>query len=434
MNRCADFVKNRCRRKADSAHGGSVEKLLEHERRLVSHGGMKTFRFPRIASIGLIAPVLLVATASFGENTMTSASNQYIVYFGTYTAAKSKGIYVSRFDATTGKLGAPELAAETKNPSFVAVHPSHRFLYAVGEIASVGGKKGGAISAFAIDAATGKLTLLNQQSTVGPGPCHVSVDNAGKNAFAANYGGGSVAVLPIKKDGSLSKASAFVQHTGSSVNPKRQAGPHAHAINLDAANRFVFVPDLGLDKVMIYRLDAAKGTLTPNEPAFGTVPPGSGPRHIAFHPNGRFAYVINEMLCTMTTFSYDATRGELKELQTLSTLPAGESVQPGYSTAEVLAHPSGKFVYGSNRGHDTIAIFAVDPQTGKLAPVGHESTQGKAPRCFGIDPTGAYLLAANQGTDNVVVFRIDQKSGKLTATGQSIEVGAPVCVMFMPVK
>jgi len=434
MNRCADFVKNRRRRKADSAHGGSVEKLLEHEGRLVSHVGMKTFRFPRIAGIGLIAPVLLVATASFGENTMTSASNQYIVYFGTYTAAKSKGIYVSRFDASTGKLGAPELAAETKNPSFVAVHPSHRFLYAVGEIASIGGKKGGAISAFAIDAATGKLTLLNQQSTVGPGPCHVSVDNAGKNAFAANYGGGSVAVLPINKDGSLSKASAFVQHTGSSVNPKRQAGPHAHAINLDASNRFVFVPDLGLDKVMIYRLDAAKGTLTPNEPAFGTVPPGSGPRHIAFHPNGRFAYVINEMLCTMTTFSYDATRGELKELQTLTTLPAGESVQPGYSTAEVLAHPSGKFVYGSNRGHDTIAIFAVDPQTGKLAPVGHESTQGKAPRCFGIDPTGAYLLAANQGTDNVIVFRIDQKSGKLTATGQSIEVGAPVCVMFMPVK
>jgi len=260
------------------------------------------------------------------------------------------------------------------------------------------------------------------------------VDNAGKHAFAANYGGGSVAALPIKKDGSLSEASAFIQHSGSSVNPKRQAGPHAHAINLDAANRFVFVPDLGLDKVMIYRFDSAKGALIPNEPAFGVVPPGSGPRHIAFHPNSRFAYVINEMLCTMTTFSYDARRGELKELQTLSTLPAGESVQPGYSTAEVLAHPSGKFIYGSNRGHDTIAIFAVDQETGKLTPVGHESTQGKAPRCFGIDPTGAYLLAANQGTDNVVVFRIDQKSGKLTPTGQSIEVGAPVCVQFMPVK
>jgi len=393
------------------------------------------FSFPRIASTGLIILALFAATASFGETTMTSSGkNPYFVYFGTYTGAKSKGIYVSRFDTATGKLGAPELAAETKNPSFVAIHPNRRFLYAVGEFSSAGGKKGGVVSAFAIEPASGKLTLLNQQPAGGGGaPCYVSVDNAGGHALAANYGGGSIVVLAIKKDGSLGETTALVQHTGSSVNPQRQAGPHAHAINLDAANRFVFVPDLGLDKVMIYRY-GPKGALTPNEPAFGSVAPGSGPRHIAFHPNGCFAYVINEMACTMTTFSYDAKRGELKELQSLSTLPAGESVQPGYSTAEVLAHPSGKFVYGSNRGHDTIAIFAVDPKSGKLTLVGHESTQGKVPRCFGLDPTGAYLLAANQSSDNVAVFRIDPKSGKLTPTGQSIEVGAPVCVMFMPVK
>jgi 6-phosphogluconolactonase len=402
----------------------------------MSDGGMNTLRFLRIATIGLLATGLLAATASFGETPMTSsAKNQYFVYFGTYTSGKSKGIYVSRFDLATGKLGAPELAAETKNPSFIAIHPNHRFLYAGGEFTSEGGKKGGGVSAFAIEPASGKLTRLNQQPAgAGGAPCHVNVDKAGKYVLAANYGTGSAVVLAIKKDGSLGENTAFVQHTGSSVNPKRQAGPHAHAINLDAANRFAFVPDLGLDKVMIYRFDTAKGTLTPNEPAFGTVTPGSGPRHIAFLPNGRFAYVINEMACTMTAFSYDAKRGALKELQSLSTLPAGESVQPGYSTAEVLAHPSGKFIYGSNRGHDTIVIYAVDAKSGKLTLVGHESTQGKVPRCFGIDPMGAFLIAANQSSDNVTVFRIDQKSGKLTPTGQSIEVGAPVCVMFMPVK
>lgn len=396
---------------------------------------MRTFSFPRIASIGLIILALLAAAASFGETTMTSSGKkQYFVYFGTYTGAKSKGIYVSRFDLATGKLSAPELAAETKNPSFVAIHPSHRFLYAGGEFTSEGGKKGGGVSAFAIEPASGKLTRLNQQPAgAGGAPCHVNVDKAGEHVLAANYGTGSVVVLAIKKDGSLGDTTAFVQHTGSSVNPKRQTGPHAHAINLDAANRFVFVPDLGLDKVMIYRY-GPKGALTPNEPAFGSVAPGSGPRHIAFHPNGRFAYVINEMACTMTAFSYDAKRGELKELQSLSTLPAGESVQPGYSTAEVLAHPSGKFIYGSNRGHDTIVIYAVNAKSGKLTLVGHESTQGKVPRCFGIDPTGAYLIAANQNSDNVTVFRIDPTSGKLTPTGQSIEVGAPVCVMFMLVK
>jgi 6-phosphogluconolactonase len=363
-----------------------------------------------------------------------SDATQYLAYIGTYTApGKSRGIYVARFDAKTGKLGTPELAAETQRPSFLAIHPNRKFLYAIGELADAGGKKGGAVSAFAIDAASGKLTLLNQASSGGPGPCHVTVDKAGRNALVANYGGGSCAVLPIQADGRLSEPSCFVQHVGSSVNPKRQAGPHAHAINLDAVNRFAFVPDLGLDKVMIYKFDGAKGCITPNDPAFGAVPPGSGPRHIAFHPSQKSAYVINEMLCTMTAFRYDAARGALTEIQTLSTLPAGESVQAGYSTAEVEVHPNGKFLYGSNRGHDTIAVFTIAAD-GKLSLIQNEPTQGKMPRHFTLDPTGRWLLAEHQSSDSIVVFSVDPKTGKLKPAGQTVEVGSPVCVQFLPVK
>ena len=354
-----------------------------------------------------------------------------LVFFGTYTGAKSKGIYVSRIDPATGRLTAPELAAESVNPSFLAVHPNRRFLYAVNELGEYNGKPGGAVSAFAIDARAGKLTLLNQQSSGGGGPCHLVVDKAGRNVLVANYGGGSVAVLPIQEGGRLGEATAFIQHTGSSVNPRRQKEPHAHSINLDTANRFAFAADLGLDRILVYRFDAAKGTLTPNEPPFAIVAPGAGPRHFAFHPRGRFAYVINEMQCTVTAFSYNARRGELVEVQTISTLPAGQDMSPNFSTAEVQAHPSGKFLYGSNRGHDSIIVFTIEPKTGKLTYVENQSTRGKTPRNFGIDPTGKFLLAANQGSDTVVGFRIDDKTGCLTPTGHVVEVGAPVCVRFV---
>ena len=357
-----------------------------------------------------------------------SCAKNFAVYFGTYTTGKSKGIYRATFDAATGKLGEPALAAETKNPSFLAIHPGRKFLYAVGELS---GKKGGAISAFAIEP-DGSLKLLNQQSTVGVGPCYVGLDRAGKNALVANYGGGSVAVLPVGGDGKLGEHTAFVQHTGSSVNPKRQTGPHAHSIFLDAANRFAFAPDLGLDKVMIYKFDPAKGALAANDPAFGKVAPGSGPRHFAFHPNGKFAYVINELTCAVTAFRYDAARGALDELQTITTLPEGESMKPEYSCAEVVAHPNGKFLYGSNRGHNSIAVFAIDAATGKLTPVQHAPTLGKTPRNFNMDPTGAWLLAAHQSSDSVVAFRVDAVTGKITPTGQVLEIGAPVCVKFMP--
>ncbi|MBU0714520.1 MAG: lactonase family protein [Verrucomicrobia bacterium] len=363
------------------------------------------------------------------------ATDSCLVYFGTYTSSgKSKGIYTCRLDTSTGILSTPELATETVNPSFLAIHPDRRHLYAVGESGVFGGGKTGAVSAFAIDQVTGKLTLLNCQSTGGLGPCHVNVDLTGKCVLAANYTSGSCASLPVRDDGSLGEIGSFIQHEGSSINPSRQTGPHAHSINLSPDNRFAFVADLGLDKLMIYKLDPARAALIPNNPPFAKVPPGSGPRHMAFHPDGRFAYVINEMLCTVTAFSYEAGQGALKKIQTFSTLPKGVSVQPGYSTAEVLVHPRGKFLYGSNRGHDTIAVFAIDQSNGTLRLIQNESTQGKMPRSFGIDPTGAWLLAANQDTGNVVVFSVNPKTGKLKPTGQIVEVGVPVCVKFMSVK
>src|SRR5437773_4291803 len=361
-------------------------------------------------------------------------SKEFLVYIGTYTGGKSKGIYVARFDSVSGRLGAPELAAESLSPSFLAIHPNQRFLYAANETGEFAGKKSGAVSAFVIDSNSGKLTLLNQQPSGGDGPCHVAVDKTGKTLLVANYGGGSVEALPIKPDGSLDAPTSFIQHRGSGVDKQRQEGPHAHFITTDAANRFALACDLGLDKVLVYKFDPANSSLVANDPPSASVAPGSGPRHLAFHPRGRYAYVINEMKCTMTAFSYDPERGEMKRLQTLSTLPDGETAKPNYSTAEVEAHPNGRFLYGSNRGHNSIVVFAIDENTGKLARVENVSTQGKTPRSFGIDPTGKYLLAANQDSDNAVVLRIDPSTGRLTATGISVEIGMPVCVKFVHVR
>lgn len=355
------------------------------------------------------------------------------VYVGTYTdGGKSRGIYQLELDYATGRVQSLGLAGEAVNPAFLAIHPGGRYLYAVGERTDAGSKGGGAVNAFAIASQTGKLTQLNQQATGGTGPAHLVVAAAGRYVLVANYGSGSVAALPIEPDGRLKPASALVQHTGSSVNPTRQEGPHAHSVNVDPGNRYAFVADLGLDKVLVYRFDSVKGTLAPITPPAASVAPGAGPRHLAFHPEGRFAYVINEMASTVTAFSVDPTTGVLHPLQTLSTLPPGQSVQPGYSAAEVQVHPSGKFLYGSNRGHDSIAIFSIDSRTGKLHYVANESTRGKSPRHFGIDPAGRFLLAANQHSNTLISFRIDQESGRLEATGQVLDVPSPVCVMFVP--
>ncbi|MGC8639409.1 MAG: lactonase family protein [Isosphaeraceae bacterium] len=352
------------------------------------------------------------------------------LYVGTYTNGRtpSEGIYLLEMDPVSGSVTPRGVAARVENPSFLAIHPSHKFLYAVNEVDSFQGKKGGGVSALAIDPSSGQLTLLNQQSSVGSSPCHLSVDRTGKNILVANYGSGSVACLPIEADGSLKPASAFVQHKGKSVDRGRQQGPHAHEIELDQANRFAFTPDLGLDKVLIYRFDAAQGSLTPSDPPFARVDPGSGPRHLAFHPSGRFAYVISEMGNTITAFAHDADKGTLRKIQTISSLPDGFN---GKSyCAEVEVHPSGKFVYGSNRGHDSIAIFTVDAATGKLSAAGHQSTLGKNPRHFAIDPTGTFLLAANQDSDSIVVLRIDQETGGLKQVGQPVHIPMPVCIQM----
>ena len=385
---------------------------------------------PPVITWSILVWVYMGSTALFAE--AAASSSGMLVYIGTYTGEKSKGIYMSRFDRKTGRLSPPELAVETKNPSFLALHPNRRFLYAVGELDSFGGKPGGGVSAFGINAKTGKLTLLNQQASGGAGPCHLTVDRAGKCALAANYGGGSIAAFRIDPDGKLAEARTFIQHSGSSANRQRQAGPHAHFITADQADRFALVCDLGLDKVLAYKLDPGQASLAPNDPPSVSVKPGSGPRHLAFHPNGRFVYVINEMSSTLITFAYDARRGALQEIQTVSTLPEG--FQGHSSGAEVQVHPSGKFVYASNRGHDSVGVFAADAKTGKLTFVQHQSSGGKTPRHFAIDPEGGWLLAENQDSDNIVVFRIEAKSGSLTPTGEAVTVGKPVCVQFVPGK
>jgi 6-phosphogluconolactonase len=364
-----------------------------------------------------------------------------LVYVGTYSEpilfgtgqvvqGKGKGIYAFRFDPAKGALEPVGVTEGVRNSSYIAFDPKRKFLYCVNEFKEFEGMASGAVSAFRIDKSTGKLTFLNMKASHGTDPCHLIVDKTGKNVMIANFASGSVSVLPIKRDGSLKDASCVIQHQGTSVDPKRQAGPHAHAVEIDAQNRYVFVPELGGDKVMIYELDAERGKLTPNKhQPFISMAPGAGPRQLVMHPNGNFAYLINELNSTMTAYRYAAKKGMLKELQTLPTLPADFK---GYSScAEVQIAPSGKFLYGSNRGHDSLVIYAIDSKRGTLKLVGHESTRGRIPRNFEIHPSGEFLAAANQDTNNVIMFRIDQKTGKLTPTGDVAEAGTPICVRFM---
>lgn len=348
------------------------------------------------------------------------------VYFGTYggRGSTSKGIYRSKLDLKTGRLSEPVLAAETTNPSFIEIHPNGKFLYAVSKSGSAG-----AVSAFAIDINTGVLKFLNQQPSGGAGPCHISIDHTGRNLFVANYSGGSASVIPINMDGRLGEPTGFVQHKGCSVNQKRQKGPYAHSINVSPDNRFVFVADLGIDKIMIYKLDIVKGTIVANSPPYAKVKPGAGPRHFSFHPSGKFAYVINELDSTITAFAYESFSGALTECQTITTLPNSFN---GFNTcAEVRVHPSGKFLYGSNRGHDSIVVYQIDMVKGTLTFAEHETEDVKTPRNFNIDPTGKFCLVANQDGNSVVVFQIDQNSGELEPTGHKISIGRPVCVRFI---
>lgn len=355
--------------------------------------------------------------------------SDYLVYVGTYSQDGSEGIYVQHFDAKTGSLTPISTHGEIENPSFLDISPDCRFLYAVGEVGQVDGRPGGAVGAFAIDQQSGSLKHLNTESTVGPGPCHVSVDGSGKYVLVANYGGGSVAILPTRDDGSLGEASDFIQHEGSSVNPNRQKEPHAHSIMVAPSNTHAFAPDLGMDKIMIYKIDHGSGKLVSNEQPFAAVDPGEGPRHFDFHPDGRYAYVINEIGNTIVSYDYDAESGRLAATGSVPTLPA--DFDGTSHTADIHVHPNGKFVYGSNRGHDSIVICAIDAATGTLTVLGHEKTGGKNPRNFAIDPTGSYLLAANQDTGDIFTFAINGDTGALTKTEHVAKVPRPVCVKFV---
>ncbi len=389
-----------------------------------------------LARLGLTGLLASAAIGSLPEGLLAAdPDTTRLVYFGTYTGAppQGEGIYVARFNAADGTLSAPQLAAELRNPSYLALHPSKPFLYAVSEVADADGKPTGSVVALAIDPATGLLTKLNHQSSGGSGPCAVSVDPSGQAVLAANYGGGSSVCLGIEPDGRLRPAVAgtpagFIQHEGKSVNVARQEGPHGHSIDPSPDGRFAIVCDLGIDKVLVHALDAGKATIRPHGAT--AVAAGAGPRHFAFHPDGRHAYCINELDLTVTAFDFDAQAGALEPVQTLATIPAGITDRSGFSTAEIAVHPSGKFVYGSNRGHDSIAMYAVDPPTGRLTFLGAEPIRGKTPRNFAIDPSGKWLLAAGQDSHGVSLFAIDQSTGKLSFTGRTVPVPAPVCITF----
>jgi 6-phosphogluconolactonase len=376
----------------------------------------------KIKTIGTLIFFAVSCVSVLSGQDAGRAKREWLAYIGTYTRPPSQGIYAWRFEAASGKLTPLGLAAETSNPTFLAVDPKQRFLYAANE------DKAGAISAFAIDPANGRLKLLNQVPSRGSGPCHVAVDPGGKWVFAANYGSGSVAVFPVHEDGTLGEATGFVQHAGSSGNTPRQSGPHAHSANVSPDGRWLLVADLGLDQILSYRVDAVKGTLSPGDPPFTKIAPGSGPRHMAFGRDGRFAYAISEMLSTVTVFRYNSARGSLQELQTAQVTPEGYTGPK--SSAEIAVDPGGKFLYGSNRGDSTIAVFRIDADKGTLTLVERVSTQGKTPRNFAIDPSGAFLFAANQDSGNVVEFRIDPATGRLTPAGNVLEVANPVCIVF----
>ena len=379
-----------------------------------------------------LAGILVFAAALTGVTARQAPSPGRLVFIGTYTggSTNSKGIYAFRFNEATGALTPLGLKAETKNPSFLAAGASGKVLYAVNEVDDYQGAKAGSVTSFTVDAATGGLTPLGEQSTGGAAPCHVQCDRTGRFVAVANYSGGNVSVFPVGPGGALSASTALLGGSGSGPNKARQQGPHAHQAVFDPTNHYLLEADLGLDKILVYKFDQATGRVTPNDPASVELAPGSGPRHLAFHPNGRFVFTISELASTMTSLAWDGAKGALRVLGTQSTLPAGYAGTDN-STAEVAVHPGGRFLYGSNRGHDSIVVYSIAPD-GALTLVEHESTRGKSPRNFTIDPTGRWLIAGNQGSGTLSVFSIDQKTGALSPAGPLAEVGSPVCVLFWP--
>jgi len=379
----------------------------------------RRFRALRLQKALSLSKGLLLFVALFASARPSSAEEMYV---GTYTHfLGSRGIYHFHFDPATGAVGKGELVAKTSNPSFLAIRPGGHFLYAVNENSK------GAVSAFAIGADR-RLSPLNQVSSGGSSPCHVFIDQSGRSALITNYDSASAAVFEIRKDGSLGRTTAFKTFQGSSVNKDRQMEPHPHSVYLDASGLHAYVCDLGTDQIHGFRFHPAKGAIIPDETASARVAPGSGPRHLALHPRGNFAYVLNEMGETITAFARNPSNGALKSIQTAPCLPANFR---GLSTAaEIVIHPSGKFLYASNRGHDSVSIFSIGPN-GRLTPAGFTPTGGKTPRNIAIDPTGKWLITENQDSGTMFVFRIDQKTGKLIPTGQKVRVRAPVCAVFL---
>jgi 6-phosphogluconolactonase len=364
--------------------------------------------------------------------TSKAGQTQFWVYIGIHNnkpGQTGKGIYLYRLDAATGQVTEQGLAAEIDDPGWQSIPDSGKFLYTIG---AKDNHKTSIVAAYRIDRSTGKLTLINQQLSKGGGTTHIDTDPAGTCAATANYGSGDLSVLPISPDGSIGEATAVIKHTGSGVNPDRQKKPYPHSCNFDPTGKWVLVPDLGVDKVYIYRFDAAGKALKDADPPTVSVTPGSGPRHMSWDPTGKFAYLISEMGGTVTVFSWDATAGRLTQLQSVSTLPPDFK---GLNTsAEVHILPNGKFLYASNRGPDDLAIFSRDTTTGMIKLIGFQSVLGKGPRDFKIDPTGNYLFAAHEQSDSVAIFKINQETGGLTPTGQMLKVGSPICVTFLAVQ
>lgn len=367
-------------------------------------------------------------------------AQQALILIGTYTEpirfgtgkileGKGQGIYAFSLDPASGEMIEVGLTEDVPNPSYLALDPTRKFLYVVNEMKEFEGAATGTASAFSVDPSSGELRFLNRKPIHGTDPCHLTVHKTGKYVLVANFMSGSVCVLPILEDGSLGDATDVTQHRGSSIDPVRQSGPHAHAVIQDESGGYVFVPDLGLDKLMIYRFHVGSGTLEPSDPSWIEVSPGAGPRQLALHPQGKYCYLINELDSTITALEYDLSKGLMRSLQTISTLPA--HCEEASTCAELQISPSGKFLYGSNRGHDSIATYAIDQKTGTLTLIGHEDTQGRTPRHFAISPGGEILVVANQDSDNLVSFKLSPFSGELLRTGHSVHVPTPVCVTFL---
>ena len=369
----------------------------------------------RYRAISLLAAAAWVALAL-----LPAAAADLTVYFGTHTAGPGKGFSVSHFDTVTGALSEPQFLLETPAPAYFVIAPGGRRLYSCNST--------GFVSAYSIDPATAQLKLINQKPSGGGDPSYISLDRTGHYVLVANYDGGNIAVWALAPDGSLGERTAFVQHTDSSVNPQQQLQAHAHSIRVDPSNRFALVGDTGLDRLFVYKFNVKDGSLAPNDPPFVKAAPGANPRHVAFHPNGRWLYVLTEAGSTIMLFNWDTKRGALSEAQTVSTLP--KDFQGKSACAEIQVHPSGKFVYASNRGRDSIAVFSVDAKTGRLTLIQDVPSGGKTPRNFDMDPTAHWLLVTNHDSNTAMVFRIDQQTGKLTPTGQPVDVPSPYCPRF----